>query len=430
MSPFNRKLFYFILLYTCVEGLVINLTFPSKAGYLAKDAAVALAGALLLLNNDGQGFGSLRRLAMPLGFFAFVQFVYLVAPIGDLPLLAKAVGLKMRVLYVVIMVLAFRFVRSPKDVFQLSVVLAMAAIPVSLFGIYLYFAGPGALQAMGASYSATIMSTTGVWRVPGTFNSPGQYGLYLTFNSIITLGLLLIPGLTVRMRALLWLSLLIMTIAAFASGSRTPLLLTAAAACITLIGLGRFGRIVTMGMGAYLVFAIGFATLGAGVEERIGSIASMEHVDRFSGTYFGQLFLPRMLETPMGIGLGAATIGARHFTEFNEIILVESYFGLVALETGVIGLLSILLLSAASLAFVAKGRVIMRDTPIAAAWYSMAAFVVIVIILGPVSTPLDAAPGNVYFWMSLGIVAKLYDLERWRRAAALPNAGAGANGYS
>lgn len=430
MTPFNRKLFYFILLYTCVEGLVINVTFPSKAGYVLKDAAIVLAATLMFLDNDGQGFGSLRRLVVPLGFFAFIQFAYLVMPIGELPILAKLVGLKMRVLYVLIMLLAFRFVRSPKDVYQLAIVMAIAAIPVSIFGIYLYFAGPGALQAMGASYSATILSTTGVWRVPGTFNSPGQYGLYLTFNSILTLGLLLIPGLSVRVRALLWLSLSIMTIAAFASGSRAPLLLTGAAACMTLIGLGRFGRIVTMGMGAYLVFAIGFATLGAGVEERIGSIASMEHIDRFGRTYFGQLFLARMMEAPMGIGLGAATIGARHFSEFNEILLVESYFGLVAVETGVIGLLTILLLSAAALVFVARGRVMMRSTPIAAAWYSMAAFVVIVIALGPVSTPLDAAPGNVYFWMSLGIVAKLYDLERWRRASALPDSDTGANGYS
>lgn len=429
MTPFNRKLFYFILLYTCVEGLVINVTFPSKAGYVAKDVVVVLAAALLLLGNDSQGFGSLRRLALPLGLFALVQFMYLVAPIGELPLLAKLVGLKMRLLYVIVMVLAYRFVRGPKDVFQMSAVLAVAAIPVSAFGIYLYFAGPGALQAMGASYSATVMSTTGVWRVPGTFTSPGQYGLYLTFNSIATLALLLIPGLSVRMRILLWASLATMTIAAFASGSRTPLLLTAAAACMTLIGLGRFGRIVTMGMGAYLVFAIGFATLGAGVEERIGSIASMEHVERFRGTYFGQLFLPRMLETPMGIGLGAATIGARHFTEFNQITLVESYFGVIALETGIIGFLAFFLLSVGAVIFIAQGRHIMRDTPIAPAWYSLAAFSLIVILLSPVSTPLDAAPGNVYFWMSLGIVAKLYDLERWRRAAALPDSGPGPIGY-
>jgi hypothetical protein len=429
MTPFNRKLFYFMLLYTCIEGLVVNVTFPSKLGYIAKDAVLVLSAALLFFNNDGQGFGSLRRLTVPVGLFAAIQVAYLVAPVGEMPLLAKLVGLKMRVLYVVVMVLAYRFVRGPKDVFQLSAVLALAAIPVSAFGIHLYFAGPGALQSLGASYSATVMSTTGVWRVPGTFTSPGQYGLYLTFNSVVTLALLLIPGLTVRMRILLWASLAVMTLAAFASGSRTPLLLTAAAACLVLIGLGRFGRMVTMGMGAYIVFAIGFATLGAGVEERIGSIASMEHIHRFQGTYFGQLFLPKLFETPMGIGLGAATIGARHFSEFREIVLVESYFGLVALETGFLGLLSFMMLTVAAVSFIAQGRLIMRDTPIAPAWYALAAFSLIVLLLSPVSTPLDAAPGNMYFWMSLGIIAKLYDLERSRRAAALQHPAAGAIEY-
>lgn len=81
------------------------------------------------------------------------------------------------------------------------------------------------------------------------------------------------------------------------------------------------------------------------------------------------------------------------------MLLVESYFGIIAVETGVLGLLAILAVSAAA-----------------------AAFVLVVLMLGPVSTPLDSAPGHLYFWLSPWIVEKLYDLERQSRAAQLPGA--------
>ena len=422
MTPFNRKLLYFILLYTCIEGLVINLTFPSKVGYVFKDFLLVGGVILLLADNHGQPFGSLSRLALPVGLFALIQVSYLAMP-GDMPLLAKLVGLKMRLLYIPAVLLGYRFVRDPMDVYRLSRVLAIAAIPVSIFGIYLYFAGPSALVGMGATYSAIVTSTTGFWRVPGTFNSPGQYGLYLMFTSAIVIGLLMTPGLTLRTRVILWVSLALMLFAVLVSGSRTPLVLIVASAGIVTLGLGKAGRIVSWGIGMYLIFAIGFATFGPGVADRVGSIASTEHFERFRTTYFGQMFLPMMLETPMGIGLGAATIGARHFTELGQVRLVESYFGIISLETGVLGLLAFLMVSAAILLLLQGAKTLMRAAPAAPIWYALAAYVVIVTLLGPVSTPLDAAPGNLYYWLSLGMLAKLYDLQRYALAAELPSVG-------
>lgn len=422
MTPFNRKLLYAILLYTCIEGLVVNVTFPSKLGYIVKDIALIISFGLLLIDNGGQPFGSLSRLQGPLMIFALVQCAYLLMT-SDMPLLAKLVGLKMRLLYIPAMLIGYRFVRNAMDVYKLVAVLAVVAIPVSIFGVYLYFAGPSALRGIGGTYSAIIHSTTGVWRVPGTFNSPGQYGFYLMFNSVLVMGLLLTPDLQARFRGLLWASLAIMTLAIMVSGSRTPLILTIAGAGMVLLATGRFGRMVSMGIGLYIVFAIGFATLGAGVADRVGSIASIEHIQRFQGTYFGQMFIPTMLQRPMGLGLGAATIGARHFSEFNEVILIESYFGVVSIETGVLGFLTLLLVIASILAFVYKARALMATAPTASIWFALASFIAIVVLISPVSTPLDSAPGNVYFWFSLGVVAKLYDLERWRRAEALSPPG-------
>src|SRR5688572_1589970 len=287
MTPSSRRLLHFALLYTCVEGLVVNVTFPSKIGFVVKDVALVLA-YLSLGNNQGQSYGSLARLKPAIGVFALVQTLYLLVPTG-MSLLARAVGWKMRLLYIPVMFLAYRYVRTLADVKRLALLLVATAVPVSLFGIYLYFAGPSALRSIGGTYSAIVYSTTGVWRVPGTFTSPGQYGLYLLFNCLLALSLLIWGGVTVRQKLLVWISIALTIIAMLASGSRTPLVLAAACSALTIMALRRVGRMVQMGIVFYVVFAVGFATLGAGVADRVDSIASIEHVDRFQRTYFGQL---------------------------------------------------------------------------------------------------------------------------------------------
>ena len=419
MTPTVRRLLHFALLYTCVEGLVINMTFPSKLGFVVKDAALVLAYLSLFSSNQGQSFGSLARLKAPLTMFAGVTTLYLLAPIG-LELLARSVGWKMRLLYIPVMFLAYRYVRSFDDYRRLAMILIYAAVPVSLFGIYLYFVGPSFLRSIGGTYSAVVYSTTGFWRVPGTFTSPGQYGLYLTFNALLCMSLLIWGKSALRDRVVIWLSLGVSVVAMLASGSRTPIILVAACAGLTVVSLRRVGRLISISVLLYAVFAVGFATLGAGVSDRVDSIASAEHIDRFQSTYFGQLFLPQVMREPMGMGLGVATIGARHFTEFRQIIFIESYFGLMGIEMGFLGLASILWLSAAVLVVLWRQRAIMKDSGDSAApWHVMGLFACMVVALLPVGTPLDAAPGNVYFWLALGLCAKLYDLELWRRAQGL-----------
>jgi hypothetical protein len=417
MTLFSRRLLLFALLYGCVEGLVINMTFPSKIGFAVKDALLVMAYLSLLGSNQGRSFGSLGRLAAPIAVFALIQTLYLIVP-SALPWLARSVGWKMRLIYIPAMFLAYRYVRTYEDLKQLAYILVAVAVPISLFGIYLYFSGPAPLRAMGGTYSAMVYTTTGEWRVPGTFTSPGQYALYLMFNCLLAVGLLLSGRTRLSERVLLWGALSLMVLAMLTSGARAPLLLTAAGTGLAIISMRQVGRLASMTVILYAVFAIGFATLGTGVADRVDSIASTEHLDRFQRTYFGQLFLPRLIEAPMGIGLGAATVGARHFTEFGQVILMESYFGLVALETGVLGLVSILWLAAAVALLMWRERAVMKDAPgTGALWHTLALYVVALVVLLPVGPVLDTPPANVYFWFSVGAAARLYDLERWRLAA-------------
>lgn len=420
MSPFVTRLFYFALIYTCVEGLVINMTFPSKVGFVVKDAALFLAYLSVFGGGEGHVWGSLRRLKAPVASFAFVQTAYLLLPLG-LPLLARSVGWKQRLLYIPLMFLAYKYIRSYEDYRRLALTLIAVAIPVSIFGIYLFFAGPEFLRAIGGTYSAVVYSTTGFWRVPGTFTSPGQYGIYLTFNLLLAMTLLLGKSTAPRERLLVYAGLAVTLLAMLASGSRTPLILAAACVGLTLVSLGKVGRMLQVAILLYAIFAVGFATLGAGVADRVDSIASTEHIARFQRTYFGQLFLSHLEGEPMGIGLGSATIGARHFTEYGQIVFIESYFGLVAIETGIIGLMTILWVAAAVVVYFWRSRQTMTRGDAGTSWHLLALFACSLIALLPVGTPIDAAPGNIYFWLALGICARLYDLERHARAQLLPD---------
>lgn len=416
MPKSARILVYLVFAYTCIEGYVINVTYPSKAAFIYKDILLVMAYAGAFMATQGQSYGVLKRMTLPLVTFGLVQVLYLGVP-SDLSLMGGLVAIKQRLLYIPAMFLAYRFAEEEEDVRRIVRLLALTAIPVALFGIYLFFAGSDALRAMGGQYSAIVISTTGFWRVPGTFNSPGQYGGYLMFNAFVLLGLLLMPGEDRRMRLLLWAALAVLVVALFASGSRSPLVILVGSAGLLLMGLKRVGRVVGWGIIGYLIFMVGFMFLGPGVQERVGSIASYEHIERFNRTWFGQLFIPQMLENPMGLGLGVATIGARHFTELGQVILMESYLGIVAVETGLLGLFVFLWL-AITVGSLVGGRGIMVDAPASPLWHTFIIYVGTVLMVLPISTPLDAAPVNLYFWFSAGLAARLYDLERWRRYQA------------
>jgi hypothetical protein len=60
-------------------------------------------------------------------------------------------------------------------------------------------------------------------------------------------------------------------------------------------------------------------------------------------------------------------------------------------------------------------RKVMRHAPGNVLWYANVLLVLAIAALMPISTTIDAAPGNLYFWFFIGTALKLYDLEVDRR---------------
>ena len=418
-----RFLTFLIFAYTTVEGLVINMLYPNTLPFIFKDGAIVLAYLALLTETRGSN-GSLSKISGPLIAFGLVTCAFLLLPAPGMSLLGELVAVKQRLFYIPLIWVGYHFLRDERDLRALLRVMAWTAIPACIFGIYLYFTGPSGLTAIGANYSAVINSTAGehnisFWRVPGTFNSPGQYGGYLLVNAVLFVGVLFDAGVDSRQRLLTTVSLVIALGALLVSGSRSPLLLFMLCCVLMLMLTGRLKGIGVWVGGLYGVLTVGFTFFGEGVHDRVGSIASWEHVSRFQETYFGQLFWPMLLQAPMGFGLGRATIGARHFTEWRNVMLVESYFGIIVAETGVIGLAIFLWAMLAVVALLWRCHAVMRSAPTRTLWYAVALPVLVTACLMPISTGVDAAPGNMYFYFFLGAAIRLYDVERARREGRL-----------
>jgi hypothetical protein len=409
--------------YTCVEGLVINILYPNTLPFIFKDFAI-VAAYLALMTDQRGGSGSLSKLTPAFFGFALITLLFLFMPSPVSPL-GMLVAVKQRLLYIPLMYVGYHYLREDRDYFGLVRLMAITSIPVSLFGIYLYFVGPVGLTSIGAKYSAIIGSGAGshgqqFWRVPSTFTSPGQFGIFLLANGAVFVGVLFGKSANKKLRTLTIVALVVLMAALLVSGSRTPLLLLLMIAALILIMTGRLGGIGIAAAGAYAVFAVAFSYFGGGVEDRVGSIASWEHVERFRDTYFGQLFLKFLQQSPMGFGLGRATLGARHFNQWQNVMLVESYFGIIAAEMGVLGLGIFGWLIAAVVSLLWKMRRVMSSSPFEVNWLSIALFVASTAAMLPIGTPIDASPGNLYFWFFLGILVKMYDQQLLRGRAAAP----------
>lgn len=421
MNNSQRRLVHYIFLYACIEGLVVNIFYPNPLAYLPKDAMIAMLYFSMLSDARLRG-GSIARFSVPFGVFAVTCVMFVVMPTAT-SLLGVGVALKQRLFYIPLMYAGYYYVRGDADIATLLRLITWSALPVALFGIFLFFTGPSALQAIGADYAHVFLSTKGAagidfWRVPGTFNSPAQYGSYLYTVGTLLVGFLLVHDLRPRDRNLILVTLACVLPALLTSGSRAPLALFFLSAGIVAVMSRRFGRAGIVGAITYFVVVISLSYFGAGVGDRVGSIATQDNLTRFNETFFGQLFLPQLLQNPLGVGLGSATIGARHFSPDGTVQLVESYLGLLSTEMGWIGLLAFVFLAWQICQFLIRNRRWMANAAARPIWNAAFTQILLTVLLCANSTGLDGIPLNLYFWFLFGMTVRLVDIERMRATHA------------
>jgi hypothetical protein len=430
-----RASVYLFSAFILVEGFLINYFHNNPELNLMKDALVITLFGALALRLVTRGIFPFPVTRWMLPFFAFAA-VYLAQVFNPyLPnLLVGLAGVRVTLLYFLLVPIAFWFFSSRETVLRFfSVQLALSA-PVGLFGIYQYYAGPewmvslspGFARAVFYAYGARASADTTYFRTFSTFVQTGGFSQYLMAMMLLCVAAWLAPAFR---RYRIWLAgiFVLHFLALLTTGGRGPFLMFFAAAGLLLLLFRGAGRTAPLLILAPLLLWVSVSVVGSGFLERFETLLDIDEVQgRTSALGYGWL-TRAMNEDWAGLGAGYASIASRHVgtTPLNGIV-VENTLAKIRFEAGLPGFLLFLVFVLVMMweALRVPGRVHDRDLR----WFASCGgvYVFVILLTTVTGTPLDTAPSNTYLWLFAGFLARVQMIS----AAATPAANALPRGGS
>ena len=290
----------------------------------------------------------------------------------------------------------------------------LLSVPIAAAAAIQYILGAAWYSSLGPRFAqATIgvagFSGEGVFRVNGTFSSPGHLSGFMipvTFLSVaaVTAG----PSRWTRWAGAI--GLVASTVTLFANNQRSWFL-------VILVGMPLLyfmtkstvasGRWVRLGAVAIAGLSIGAVVAGPALIDRVLTVA-VDPVQVILGSTlgdFGVLKLASIIDagTLLGNGPGTATIGARYFGPIWE--LTENYFANAYYELGPFGLVAIALVVLTVPMVTLRAWRAEQDSFFRTALAAMVVYQAAIIVISIAYSPLAYPPSAVFFWMSAGIAA-------------------------
>ncbi len=259
----------------------------------------------------------------------------------------------------------------------------------------------------------------GMIRLPGTFVAPWQWGWFLIANAYITFAVAFSDP-TFLWRTIGMGGMSLVMVGAVISGQRIALALVPVSFVILLVLTGQVFKVKR-----FLPILIGLVVIGGGaaalypdiVQERVMSFQSRweaSPADAMISHQFSFVW-PQISNKPLGIGLGSATNSARLF---GETALIETWFPKVMYEVGLIGL-GFFMIFVTGLSIVGfKAYRSLKDRDLRSFGACFWVFILF-ISYQTYYYPLDVDPVAVYYWMMMGALVRLPEIERQERAALL-----------
>jgi hypothetical protein len=356
-------------------------------------------------------------------------------------------GMKIDFYYVPLVFLGYSFLRSQEDLDRFISFSLVMALFVALVGIiqglgWSTFLNPATLapqiRELGHLYRWTPGTTYTLSAPPSVFVSQGRYGNYLSMMATLALGFCAFAIFRHRPSKLAYLTLGILGVAIFLSGSKSSLvyaLLTLVALAAGLVwGAGnqpwlsaRLGKILRRGLIALAAGLLIFVSLYPKLASAWGEYyyvmlwptASSSQLGFRTGAY-PLNELRKVLEYAgweWGFGTGTASLGVQYVTELLKappppVYAVENGFGDMILEWGVLG--PIFWLAMALTLVIAGWKVTrgLKSTPIYPVALSIFWFVSWV-VLPFMWSGLDVYQNyvvNAYLWTLVGVLFRLPDL--------------------
>jgi hypothetical protein len=428
-----RRAVYGLLIFLPVSGVPYVMLYPNvRPASLFKDVIFIIPAYVGFLAS---GIGQRRRIepgtfpSVPLLLFALLVFAQILNP--SLPnRLVGLIGAKVWLFYLPLCALAYHLVDSRRDLSRLLATMSVVAIVPALVGLIeaalVYTGHPDIVYKWygGAAESATqgfvqfdFLGGGSLRRIPSTFSYMAQYFSFTV--SMIAVTYAWWRGVLAKARisplgAAVWLMLLT---AGFLSGARSAFLFIPFLVGLIVVLEARnlrlpLGRLVVP---SALLVGVTVTILGAGA----GTIV-VHAVEVGRGEFqdvFVDGFRQGLATTLAGLGTGTDTNGARYAfdsadqfstvaTNFNESWYVKAY-----LELGLVGLVLIMMILGHLVVVGLRRHANLRDPMLRTISASLLAVLIWNTVYGIKGQFMDMDPTNVYFWLFVGVLAKLPQLD-------------------
>jgi hypothetical protein len=439
---YPRQAIYAFIIYVPFGGTVTYALGGSSILQLAKDGFFipALLCVFLFCQKYNQDFIIPQLSKIP--FFIMLTFIgatflfsnvpqQLASGGGEQPILLGLLGIKAVIGYTFLITCIYYLIRTKQDIYLLLRMQVGLIITCCLLAFVQYMmlrtgrcegtVGTGEELFRASLDSRCLVGGSllyspeqGQIRLPGTFVAPWQWGWFLISSAFFAFGTAFNDSNWIwRILGLIALAMVAMN--SVISGQRIALALVPAVVILLLVLTGQI-----LNLKRFLPIGIGLALVLVFVAGRNPDVLN-ERIESFRSRWEAApptAFITHQLEWAMdqqegffGRGAGRATNSARIF---GRTVLVETYHSKLLYEFGVMGLLTVLAYyTALTIATFMAYRQI-KDPNLRGYGASMWVFVLFISYF-PYYYPLDVDPVNVYYWLAVGIVLKLPDIDRQER---------------
>lgn len=439
-----RSGFYIFIAWLLFEDLIRKYMGNNMVIYFAKDALVGISYLFFFLALRRNKVSTFKpSFWLPLVVFFWFGVIQLFNPASP-NLVYGLLGLKVYFYYVPLMFVGYALVDEEKDLRKFLIFNLCLAVVIAVLGIIQSIRGPEFLNPQDLEFNIRDLATlkrsapishAQIYRPTSVFVSEGRFSWYLVLMWLIGFGAAGYLFLrTKRGVNLTLLSLVVLTVALALHGSRGGIMWTGGSALVAIAAFlwgapwkKREGlRIVrairntclTCGVGLILMILLFPEALGARwaiYSETLLPDSPAFEVSHRVGDYPMRNFLlafdtPRW---PYGYGIGTASLGSQYVAQWTgtpaTMITVESGFGTLVIELGILGLVLWFVWTISLL--IAAFRVVRRLKGTAYFPIAFSIFWIAFLLLLPFTyasmTVYQNFVFNAYLWLLVGILFKI-----------------------
>lgn len=347
---------------------------------------------------------------------------------GDMPFLQGLIGLKVLLGYVPLIFCGFYLIKDKKTLIFLGRLLVTLAIICCVLGlIQFWMLKSGRCQGTVAEgewlFKATVNAKCfvggsllyspeqGQIRLPGTFVSPWHWGWFLVANSAICFSVAFSDP-SILWRGLGLGGMTLVFVNGVVCGQRLAFLGVPLFIVVMAILTGqvvRIKRFIPIFLGLTVLSFIGFSFINPEfIQERIDSFVTRWNTAPPQDFIVKQFQYAINQNRLLGNGLGVSTNSARIFGSVN---LIETFHPKLWDEMGFIGLMAFMIFVTHIVIITFNKYRSLKDDTLRNFASGFWVFIVLISYM-PYWYPLDTDPVCVYYWLFVGILLKLPEIDK------------------